>query len=257
MCEAELSFTLEPSDIIAVQEQPLMLHCQVDGIPPITTQWRRNGLLLTQDQHHTTFINGSLLIAHFQKTKSDGSSDEGDYECIAQNSFGLVVSRKARIQAASKSFFWSSAYINGSSSEQSPVTTEFWGVVSGSAKGLIFQPGRILLGLNVSYLFEYTGAPLQYIEVHSEINSKSWRYIWITLRDFFFRCILDLKKKKSPADGRVEEVSFTLELADHDYDWCLCWFYCSFVVIMRYWLHHPTLSYIRIPIYQFVSNWLY
>lgn len=29
--------------------------------------------------------------------------------------------------------------------------------------------------------------------------------------------ILDLKKK-SPADGRVEEVSFTLELADHDYD---------------------------------------
>lgn len=31
---------------------------------------------------------------------------------------------------------------------------------------------------------------------------------------FFF----GLKKKKSPADGRVEEVSFTLELADHDYD---------------------------------------
>ncbi|GLD47413.1 immunoglobulin superfamily DCC subclass member 3 isoform X2 [Lates japonicus] len=104
-CEAELSFTLEPSDIIAVQEQPLMLHCQVDGIPPITTQWRHNGLLLTQDQHHTTFINGSLLIGHFQKTKSDGSSDEGDYECVAQNSFGLVVSRKARIQAATMADF--------------------------------------------------------------------------------------------------------------------------------------------------------
>uniref|UniRef100_A0A3Q3E8A6 Immunoglobulin superfamily DCC subclass member 3 n=1 Tax=Labrus bergylta TaxID=56723 RepID=A0A3Q3E8A6_9LABR len=101
----ELSFTLEPADIIAVQEQPLMLHCQVDGIPPITTQWRQNGLLLTQDQHHTTFINGSLLIGHFQKTKSDGSSDEGDYECVAQNSFGLVVSRKARIQAATMADF--------------------------------------------------------------------------------------------------------------------------------------------------------
>lgn len=109
-CEAELSFTLEPSDIIAVQKQPLMLHCQVDGIPPITTQWRHNGLLLTQDQHHTTFINGSLLIAYFLKTKSDGSSDEGDYECVAQNSFGLVVSRKARVQAASKSLFLSSSY---------------------------------------------------------------------------------------------------------------------------------------------------
>lgn len=103
MCDAELSFRLEPRDIIAGQEQPLMLHCQVDGIPPITIQWRHYGLLLTQDQHHTTFINGSLLIAHFQKTKSDRSSDEGDYECVAENYFGLVVSRKARIQAASKS----------------------------------------------------------------------------------------------------------------------------------------------------------
>ncbi|KAI4830081.1 hypothetical protein KUCAC02_001734 [Chaenocephalus aceratus] len=101
MCDAELSFRLEPRDIIAGQEQPLMLHCQVDGIPPITIQWRHYGLLLTQDQHHTTFINGSLLIAHFQKTKSDRSSDEGDYECVAENYFGLVVSRKARIQAAS------------------------------------------------------------------------------------------------------------------------------------------------------------
>ncbi|KAF7664415.1 hypothetical protein LDENG_00177880 [Lucifuga dentata] len=104
-CEAELLFTLEPSDIIAVQEQPLMLHCQVDGIPPITMQWRHNGLLLTQHLHHTTFINGSLLIGHFQKIKSDGSSDEGDYECVAQNSFGLVVSRKARVQAATMADF--------------------------------------------------------------------------------------------------------------------------------------------------------
>ncbi|XP_010773099.1 immunoglobulin superfamily DCC subclass member 3 [Notothenia coriiceps] len=105
MCEAELSFRLEPRDIIAVQEQPLMLHCQVDGIPPITIHWRHYGLLLTQDQHHTTFINGSLLIAHFQKTKSDRSSDEGDYECVAENYFGLVVSRKARIQAATMADF--------------------------------------------------------------------------------------------------------------------------------------------------------
>lgn len=108
VCEAELSFTLEPSDIIAVQEQPLMLHCQVNGIPPVSLQWRHNGLLVTQDQHRATFINGSLLIAHFLKTRSDGSSDEGDYECVAQNSFGLVVSRRARIQAASKSGLLSS-----------------------------------------------------------------------------------------------------------------------------------------------------
>ncbi|KAK3527891.1 hypothetical protein QTP86_010596 [Hemibagrus guttatus] len=99
-CGAELSFTLEPSDIIAVQEQPLMLHCQVEGIPPITTQWRRNGVILLEDKNYTTFINGSLLIGRFQRRRSDGSSDEGDYECVAQNSFGLVVSRKAKVQAA-------------------------------------------------------------------------------------------------------------------------------------------------------------
>ncbi|KAI5088779.1 immunoglobulin superfamily DCC subclass member 3 [Silurus meridionalis] len=87
-CGAELSFTLEPSDIIAVQEQPLMLHCQVEGIPPITTQWRRNSALLLEDENYATFINGSLLINRFQRSRTDGSSDEGDYECVAQNSFG-------------------------------------------------------------------------------------------------------------------------------------------------------------------------
>uniref|UniRef100_A0A3B4C5D7 Immunoglobulin superfamily DCC subclass member 3 n=1 Tax=Pygocentrus nattereri TaxID=42514 RepID=A0A3B4C5D7_PYGNA len=102
---AELSFTLEPSDIIAVQQQPLMLHCQVEGIPPITTQWRRNGVLLQEDQNHAMFINGTLLIGRFQRSRSDGSSDEGDYECVAQNSFGLVVSRKAKVQAATMADF--------------------------------------------------------------------------------------------------------------------------------------------------------
>ncbi|KAF5904399.1 Immunoglobulin superfamily DCC subclass member 3, partial [Clarias magur] len=102
---AELSFTLEPSDIIAVQEQPLMLHCQVEGIPPITTQWRRNGALLLEDENYATFINGSLLIGRFQRSRADGSSDEGDYECVAQNSFGLVVSRKAKVQAATMAEF--------------------------------------------------------------------------------------------------------------------------------------------------------
>ncbi|KAL4660672.1 immunoglobulin superfamily DCC subclass member 3-like [Arapaima gigas] len=101
----ELSFTLEPNDIIAVQQQPLMLHCQVDGVPPITTQWRRNGALLLDSLAYSTFTNGSLLISHFQRTKLDGSSDEGDYECVAENPIGLLVSRKARVQAATMAEF--------------------------------------------------------------------------------------------------------------------------------------------------------
>ncbi|XP_062845821.1 immunoglobulin superfamily DCC subclass member 3 [Trichomycterus rosablanca] len=92
---AELSFTLEPGDVIAVQEQPLVLHCRAEGIPPIITRWRRNGALLQQDQDHLTFTNGSLLIGRFQRT-----NNEGDYDCVAQNSFGRVISRKAKVQAA-------------------------------------------------------------------------------------------------------------------------------------------------------------
>lgn len=57
---------------------------------------------ILEDQNYVMSPNGSFLIGHFQKTKSDGTSDEGDYECMAQNFFGLVLSRKARVQAASK-----------------------------------------------------------------------------------------------------------------------------------------------------------
>ncbi|KAK6476926.1 immunoglobulin superfamily DCC subclass member 3-like [Huso huso] len=102
---AELAFAVEPSDIIAVQEQPLMLHCQVDGIQPISTSWRRNGVLLLDGENNAMFVNGSLVITRFQKTKADGSSDEGDYDCVAQNHFGLVVSRKAKVQAATMAEF--------------------------------------------------------------------------------------------------------------------------------------------------------
>ncbi|TTK32053.1 Immunoglobulin superfamily DCC subclass member 3 [Bagarius yarrelli] len=124
-CSAELSFTLEPSDIIAVQEQPLMLHCQVEGIPPITTQWRRNGMLLLEDKNYTTFFNGSLLIGRFQRSRSDGSSDEGDYEytllptgvlqitgvrmedsgvfcCVAHNSAGIKHSAGAQLTVSGR-----------------------------------------------------------------------------------------------------------------------------------------------------------
>ncbi|KAG2470526.1 IGDC3 protein, partial [Polypterus senegalus] len=102
---AELAFFIEPSDVIAVQEQPLMLTCQVDGIQPITTTWRRNGALLLDSENNFMLPNGSLVIVKFQKTKPDGSSDEGDYECVAQNHFGLLVSRKAKLLAATMGDF--------------------------------------------------------------------------------------------------------------------------------------------------------
>ncbi|XP_077173991.1 immunoglobulin superfamily DCC subclass member 3 [Paroedura picta] len=102
---AELAFAVEPSDHIAVQERPLVLPCQVEGIQPISITWRKNGAMTADSQGTFTLANGSLYFSNFQKLRGDGFSDEGEYECTARNRFGLVVSRKARIQAATMSDF--------------------------------------------------------------------------------------------------------------------------------------------------------
>uniref|UniRef100_H0V8H7 Immunoglobulin superfamily DCC subclass member 3 n=1 Tax=Cavia porcellus TaxID=10141 RepID=H0V8H7_CAVPO len=103
---AELAFALEPSDDIAVPGQPLLLGCKVEGTPPVRVTWRKNGVELPESTHATVLANGSLLIPHFWTERPGSlSEDEGDYECVAQNRFGLVVSRKARIQAATMSDF--------------------------------------------------------------------------------------------------------------------------------------------------------
>uniref|UniRef100_G1RQ47 Immunoglobulin superfamily DCC subclass member 3 n=1 Tax=Nomascus leucogenys TaxID=61853 RepID=G1RQ47_NOMLE len=102
---AELAFALEPSDDVAVPGQPIVLDCGVEGTPPVRITWRKNGVELPESTHSTLLANGSLMIRHFRLERGGSPSDEGDYECVAQNRFGLVVSRKARIQAATMSDF--------------------------------------------------------------------------------------------------------------------------------------------------------
>ncbi|XP_045141586.1 immunoglobulin superfamily DCC subclass member 3 [Echinops telfairi] len=102
---AELAFTVEPSDDVAVPGQPMVLGCKVQGTPPVRITWRKNGVELPESSHSTLLTNGSLVIRHFRLDQGGSPSDEGDYECVAQNRFGLVISRKARIQAATMSDF--------------------------------------------------------------------------------------------------------------------------------------------------------
>ncbi|ELK24852.1 Immunoglobulin superfamily DCC subclass member 3 [Myotis davidii] len=102
---AELAFAVEPSDDVAVPGQPIVLGCRVEGTPPVRITWRKNGVEVSESPHSTVLANGSLMIRHFRLDQGDSPSDEGDYECVAQNRFGLVVSRKARIQAATMSDF--------------------------------------------------------------------------------------------------------------------------------------------------------
>ncbi|XP_028608239.1 immunoglobulin superfamily DCC subclass member 3 isoform X2 [Grammomys surdaster] len=102
---AELAFSVEPNDDIANPGQPVVLGCKVEGTPPVQVSWRKNGAELPEGTHTTLLANGSLLIHHFRLEQGGSPSDEGDYECVAQNRFGLLVSRKARIQAATMSDF--------------------------------------------------------------------------------------------------------------------------------------------------------
>ncbi|XP_059036805.1 immunoglobulin superfamily DCC subclass member 3 isoform X3 [Mustela lutreola] len=96
---------MEPSDDVAVPGQPVVLGCRVEGTPPVRITWRKNGVELLESTHAILLANGSLMLPHFQLDQGGSPSDEGDYECVAQNRFGLVVSRKARIQAATMSDF--------------------------------------------------------------------------------------------------------------------------------------------------------
>uniref|UniRef100_A0A8C6NXQ2 Uncharacterized protein n=1 Tax=Nothobranchius furzeri TaxID=105023 RepID=A0A8C6NXQ2_NOTFU len=98
---SELSFLFEPSDVIAVRDRLLMLDCQVQGAQPITVTWRKNGLPLPTSPRVQVLENGTLLIQRFQKRKEGSDADTGEYDCTAQNRYGLLVSRKARIQLAS------------------------------------------------------------------------------------------------------------------------------------------------------------
>nr|XP_020474375.1 immunoglobulin superfamily DCC subclass member 3-like [Monopterus albus] len=98
---SELAFLKEPSDVIAVRDHPLTLDCQVQGEGPISITWRRNGVPVATGTRATVLSNGTLLIRNFSKRREHNETDAGEYDCAAQNRYGMLISRKARVQFAS------------------------------------------------------------------------------------------------------------------------------------------------------------
>ncbi|KAM6910432.1 immunoglobulin superfamily DCC subclass member 3-like [Xenentodon cancila] len=98
---SELAFQMEPSDVIAVRDRPLMLHCQVEGEGPISITWRHNGIPVVTGVRAAVLGNGTLLIRNFSKRRDSNETDAGEYDCAAQNHYGMLISRKARVQVAS------------------------------------------------------------------------------------------------------------------------------------------------------------
>ncbi|XP_055359377.1 immunoglobulin superfamily DCC subclass member 3-like isoform X2 [Betta splendens] len=78
-----------------------MLDCQVEGEGPISITWRRNSVPVATGVKATVLSNGTLLIRNFSKRREQNETDAGEYECAAQNRYGMLISRKARVQLAS------------------------------------------------------------------------------------------------------------------------------------------------------------
>ncbi|XP_029360820.1 immunoglobulin superfamily DCC subclass member 3 [Echeneis naucrates] len=98
---SELAFLKEPSDVIAVRDRPLSLDCQVEGEGPLSITWRRNGVPVATGVRATVLGNGTLFIKNFSKRRDRNETDAGDYDCAVQNRYGMLISRKARVQLAS------------------------------------------------------------------------------------------------------------------------------------------------------------
>ncbi|XP_077950365.1 immunoglobulin superfamily DCC subclass member 3-like isoform X3 [Gasterosteus aculeatus] len=104
---SELAFLTEPSDVIAARDRPLLLDCQVEGEGPISITWRRNGVTVATGLKASVLGNGTLLIKNFSKRRESDETDAGEYECAAQNRYGMLISRKARVKLASLPKFMS------------------------------------------------------------------------------------------------------------------------------------------------------
>ncbi|XP_066554152.1 contactin-3 [Amia ocellicauda] len=93
------SWITEPSDLILPIDSPdqeATLTCEATGNPSPQYRWSLNGTRIDLSIDHRRLLSGgSLIIKSLDKTQ-----DTGIYQCIATNSFGTIVSRKASLHFA-------------------------------------------------------------------------------------------------------------------------------------------------------------
>lgn len=101
LCFSELFFIKEPHDVMVLRKDPVILDCQARGEVPVSMTWLKNGVKVTENERVYALSNGSLYIAEVENRRGD-KSDEGFYQCLAQNKYGAILSQKARLTIASK-----------------------------------------------------------------------------------------------------------------------------------------------------------
>lgn len=100
-CFSELFFIKEPRDVTVMRRDSVILDCQAHGESPIDVRWLKNGVSVVESERVYLLSNGSLYISEVESRRGD-KSDEGLYQCLAQNKYGAILSQKARLTIASK-----------------------------------------------------------------------------------------------------------------------------------------------------------
>ncbi|XP_077420189.1 protogenin A isoform X2 [Vanacampus margaritifer] len=103
-CFSELFFIKEPHDVTVMRKEAVILDCQAHGETPIEVRWLRNGVKVVENERVYLLSNSSLYISEVESRRGD-KSDEGFYQCLAQNKYGAILSQRARLTIASISSF--------------------------------------------------------------------------------------------------------------------------------------------------------
>ena len=88
-------FLVQPSETNVVMGDTAVIACSTTGIPaPTVVAWLRNGDPVALVGTKSIVSPGNLRIGYVSR------SDDGYYQCVAQNSFASVISRRAKLNVA-------------------------------------------------------------------------------------------------------------------------------------------------------------
>ncbi|XP_063286580.1 contactin-5 [Pelobates fuscus] len=92
-------FIQEPENVIFPMdsgEKKVALNCEARGSPTPSYRWLRNGTEIDlENDYRYSLIDGNFIISN-----PDEMKDSGQYQCLAANSFGSILSRESTLQFA-------------------------------------------------------------------------------------------------------------------------------------------------------------
>uniref|UniRef100_A0A8C5LQK3 Contactin-5 n=1 Tax=Leptobrachium leishanense TaxID=445787 RepID=A0A8C5LQK3_9ANUR len=92
-------FMQEPENVVFPMdsgEKKVALNCEARGSPTPSYRWLRNGTEIDlESDYRYSLIDGNLIISSPNENK-----DSGQYQCLAANSYGSILSRESTLQFA-------------------------------------------------------------------------------------------------------------------------------------------------------------